>query len=34
MTKELHKCECEICRTQSDPDVLQQHQQLNLLLSR
>jgi len=34
MTKEIHKCECEICRTESDPEVLQQHQQMNLLLSR
>lgn len=34
MTKELHKCECEICRTQSDPAVMQQHQQMNVLLQR
>jgi len=34
MTKEIHKCECEICRTQSDPEVMQQHQQMNLLLIR
>ena len=34
MTKEIHQCECETCRTQSDPAVMQQHQQMNLLLSR
>jgi len=34
MTKEIHQCECEICHTQSAPEVMQQHQQMNLLLSR
>jgi hypothetical protein len=34
MTKEIHECECEICRTGSDPTIMQQHRRMNLLLSR
>lgn len=34
MTKEIHQCECEICRTGSDPVIVQQHHRMNLLLSR
>ena len=34
MTKGIHQCECEICRTGSDPVIVQQHRQMNLLLSR
>lgn len=34
MTKGIHQCECEICRTGSDPVIVQQHRRMNLLLSR
>jgi hypothetical protein len=34
MTKEIHACECDICRSGSDPEVAQQHHRMNLLLSR
>jgi len=34
MTKRIHQCEYEICRTESDPAVVQQHRRMNLLLSR
>ena len=34
MTKGIHQCECEICRPESDPVIVQQHRQMNLLLSR
>ena len=34
MAKEMHQCECEICRTGSDPVIVQQHHRMNLLLSR
>lgn len=34
MNKEIHKCECEVCRTGSDPTVKLQHRRMNLLLSR
>jgi len=34
MTKGIHQCECEICRTGSEPVIVQQHRRMNLLLSR
>lgn len=34
MTKEIHECECDICRSGSDPEVELQHRRMNLLLSR
>ena len=34
MNKEIHVCECEICLAESDPTVMLQHRQMNLLLSR
>jgi hypothetical protein len=34
MPREIHECECEICRTGSDPEVALQHRRMNLLLSR
>jgi hypothetical protein len=34
MTKEIHECECDICRSGSDPEIAQQHRRMNLLLSR
>jgi len=34
MPREIHECECEICRTGSDPEVVLQHRRMNLLLSR
>ena len=30
----VHQCECEICRTGSDPETVHYHQQINLFLSR
>ena len=30
----IHQCECEICQTGADPEVVRHHQQMNLLLSR
>lgn len=32
MTK-IHQCECDICKTKSDPEIVQHHQ-TNLFLSR
>jgi len=34
MIKEIHECECDICRTGSAPEVALQHRGMNLLLSR
>ena len=34
MPREIHECECEICRTGSDLAVALQHRRMNLLLSR
>lgn len=33
MTK-IHQCECDICKTKSDPEIVQHHHQMNLFLSR
>jgi hypothetical protein len=30
----LHECECDVCQQQSDPERVQYHRQINLLLSR
>ncbi len=30
----MHQCECDVCRTGSDPAVVQHHHQMNLFLSR
>lgn len=30
----LHECECMVCREENDPDTVQYHRQINLLLSR
>ena len=30
----IHQCECDVCSTGSDPDIVQHHRQMNLLLSR
>jgi len=30
----IHQCGCDICRTKSDPETVQQHHQMNLFLSR
>jgi hypothetical protein len=30
----LHHCECEVCRTGSDPEIARHHHQINLFLSR
>ncbi len=34
MPKDVHECTCKICRVASDAAVMQQHRQMNLLLSR
>ena len=34
MPRDIHQCQCEVCRTESDATVMQQHRQMNLLLSR
>jgi hypothetical protein len=31
---EIHGCECPICQTASDTEVIRRHAQINLLLSR
>ena len=33
MTK-IHQCKCDICKTKSDAEIVQQHRQMNLFLSR
>jgi hypothetical protein len=30
----IHQCGCDVCRTKSDPEVVQHHRQMNLVLSR
>ena len=30
----IHQCECDVCSTGSDPDIIRHHRQMNLLLSR
>lgn len=34
MTKEIHACECDVCRAGNDPEVALQHRRMNLFLSR
>ena len=31
---ETHQCECNICKTGSDPEIVEHHRQMNLFLSR
>ena len=31
---EIHQCECDVCKAGSDPEIAQQHRQMNLFLSR
>ncbi len=31
---EIHRCECSICQTGSDSEIVRQHRQINLFLSR
>src|SRR2546428_7104014 len=31
---EIHACECSICQTACDSDVMHQHDRINILLSR
>jgi hypothetical protein len=30
----IHTCECSICQASSDPEIVQRHYQINVLLSR
>ena len=30
----IHQCGCDVCRNKSDPEVVQLHRQMNLVLSR
>lgn len=30
----LHECACNVCQQQGDPEIVQYHRQINLLLSR
>jgi hypothetical protein len=32
--RQVHECECEICKAGSDPAVIQYHRQMNVFLSR
>jgi hypothetical protein len=34
MPRDVHQCQCEVCRTASDAAVMRQHREMNLLLSR
>ena len=34
MPREIHMCECEVCRSGSDATLSAQHRRINLLLSR
>lgn len=34
MPREIHECECDLCRGGSDPGIAQQHRRMNLFLSR
>lgn len=34
MSREVHQCECAVCRTASDAAIVRQHREMNLLLSR
>lgn len=31
---EIHQCECSICQTGNDSEIVRQHRQINLFLSR
>ena len=33
MPRDVHQCQCEVCRTESDAAIMQQHREMNLLLS-
>ncbi len=30
----MHQCECDVCKTGTDVEIIRHHQQMNLLLSR
>ena len=32
--KQIHQCECRVCKAGSDPEIAQYHRQVNLFLSR
>jgi hypothetical protein len=34
MPREIHQCECAVCRSASDAAIVRQHREMNLLLSR
>jgi len=31
---QIHQCECDVCRTESDLEIVRQHRQMNVFLSR
>ena len=31
---QIHQCECDICQAEIDPDIMRQHRQMNVFLSR
>ena len=31
---EIHQCECDNCKTGSEPEIVEHHRQMNLFLSR
>ncbi len=33
-TMHIHQCECQVCKSKSDPAVVIRHEHINLLLSR
>ena len=32
--REIHQCECDICKAGGDPEIVEQHRQMNMFLSR
>ena len=30
----IHQCECDICKTGNEPEIVEHHRQMNLFLSR
>jgi hypothetical protein len=32
--RQIHQCECDVCQAETDPEIMRQHRQMNVFLSR
>ena len=32
--RQIHQCECDVCQAETDPEIMCQHRQMNVFLSR